>query len=258
MYLTDMIKMPEAVIEAIDLRKEFDMGETKVHALNGVSLEVKKGEFIVILGPSGSGKTTLLNQIGGIDQPTSGSIAVGGSELSALNMIELTNYRRDQVGWIFQFFNLIPSLSAWENVGLALEFQGLRQGIREKAVEILEKVGLGDKADRFPAQLSGGEQQRVAIARALVKNPEIIVADEPTGNLDWSTGQTIANLMKEMNQELGLTFIVVSHDISITEIADRVYHLRDGKIIQIDEETSAVGIEKAPTGAPSRKKVMND
>ncbi|MHA2371021.1 MAG: ABC transporter ATP-binding protein [Candidatus Hodarchaeales archaeon] len=250
--------MSEAVIKATDLRKEFDMGETQVYALNGVSLKVKKGEFVVILGPSGSGKTTLLNQIGGIDQPTSGSIAVGGSELSELNMIELTNYRRDKVGWIFQFFNLIPSLSAWENVGLALEFQGMKHGIREKAVEILEKVGLGDKVDRFPAQLSGGEQQRVAIARALVKNPEIIVADEPTGNLDWSTGQTIANLMKEMNQEWGLTFVVVSHDISITEIADRVYHLRDGKIIQVDEDTSVVGIEKAPTGAPSRKKVMND
>ncbi|MFX0113061.1 MAG: ABC transporter ATP-binding protein [Candidatus Hodarchaeota archaeon] len=250
--------MSEAVIKAIDLRKQFDMGETQVHALNGVSLTIKKGEFIVILGPSGSGKTTLLNQIGGIDQPTSGSINVGESELTELNMIELTNYRRDKVGWIFQFFNLIPSLSAWENVGLALEFQGVKQGIREKAVEILEKVGLGDKADRFPAQLSGGEQQRVAIARALVKNPEIVVADEPTGNLDWSTGQTIANLMKEMNQELGLTFVVVSHDISITEIADRVYHLRDGKIIQIDENSSAVGIEKAPTGVPSRKKVKDD
>ncbi|MHA2233516.1 MAG: ABC transporter ATP-binding protein [Candidatus Hodarchaeales archaeon] len=237
--------MSVLAIEALDLQKEFDMGETKVHALNGVSLKVKKGEFVVILGPSGSGKTTLLNQIGGID-------------LTELNMVELTDYRRDKVGWMFQFFNLIPSLSAWENVGLALEFQGMRDGVRDKAIEILERVGLGDKIDRFPAQLSGGEQQRVAIARALVKNPEIIVADEPTGNLDWSTGQTIANLMKTMNKELGLTFVVVSHDISITEEADRVYHLRDGKITHIDEETDSIGVEKAPTGIPSRKKVTDD
>ncbi|MFQ5978843.1 MAG: ABC transporter ATP-binding protein [Candidatus Heimdallarchaeota archaeon] len=250
--------MSVLAIEALDLQKEFDMGETKVHALNGVSLKVKKGEFVVILGPSGSGKTTLLNQIGGIDKPTSGSIKVGGIDLTELNMVELTDYRRDKVGWMFQFFNLIPSLSAWENVGLALEFQGMRDGVRDKAIEILERVGLGDKIDRFPAQLSGGEQQRVAIARALVKNPEIIVADEPTGNLDWSTGQTIANLMKTMNKELGMTFVVVSHDISITEEADRVYHLRDGKITHIDEETGSIGVEKAPTGMPSRKKVTDD
>jgi putative ABC transport system ATP-binding protein len=253
-----MSQTSEVAIEVQNLHRHFDMGETKVYALNGVSLSVNKGEFVVILGPSGSGKTTLLNQIGGIDKPTSGSIIIGGTDLSQLGTVELTDYRREKVGWIFQFFNLIPSLSAWENVGLALEFQGIRDGIREKAVEILTRVGLEDKIDRFPAQLSGGEQQRVAIARALVKNPEIIVADEPTGNLDWSTGQTIATLMKEMNEELNLTFVVVSHDISITEQADRVYHLRDGKIIQVDEDTQGVGREKAATGMPSRKKVTND
>ncbi|MFX0084398.1 MAG: ABC transporter ATP-binding protein [Candidatus Hodarchaeota archaeon] len=221
----------EVFISISNLYREFQMGDgIVVKALRGISMEIYIGEFIVVLGPSGSGKTTLLNQVGGIDSPTSGSIKVGGMDITKWPTSKLAEYRRDKVGWIFQFFNLIPSLRVWENVGLALEFQGKRKRIKEQSIKILNAVGLGDKIDRFPSQLSGGEQQRVAIARALVKNPDLIVADEPTGNLDFVTGQKIADLMKELNQEFGGTYIVVSHDMSITKKADRVFHLRDGHI----------------------------
>jgi putative ABC transport system ATP-binding protein len=198
----------------------------------------------VVLGPSGSGKTTLLNQIGGIDSPTKGCIEIYGEEITSWKSGKLSEYRRNRVGWIFQFFNLIPSLRAWENVGLALEFKGDRKQIKQKASQMLEAVGLGDKIDRFPSQLSGGEQQRVAIARALVKNPEIIVADEPTGNLDYVTGEKIADLMKELNDKFGGTYIVVSHDRSITEKADRVFHLRDGQIVSRNDAPMKLNLKK--------------
>lgn len=245
----------EQAVKTTNLKRTFRLGDTDVHALQGVDLEISKGEFIVILGPSGSGKTTLLNMIGGIDLPTEGTVIVDQHEISDYSLTKLSKYRRQKVGWIFQFFNLIPSLSAWENVGLALELaddpdKKNKKKIRERSVEMLELVGLGEKVDRFPSQLSGGEQQRVAIARALVKNPAIIVADEPTGNLDWSTGQKIADLLKKMNSELGNTFLVVSHDISITTYADRVYHLRDGKIIEVEE--NGTNHQKLPIS----KKVM--
>ena len=188
-----------------------------------------------MLGPSGSGKTTLLNQIGGIDSPTKGRIMIKGEEITQWGLGRLGAYRRNTVGWIFQFFNLIPSLRAWENVALALEFKGDRKNFKNRANEMLIAVGLGDKIERFPSQLSGGEQQRVAIARALVKNPEIIVADEPTGNLDYITGQKIADLMKNLNEEFGGTYIVVSHDISITKKAKRVFHLQDGQIESVED-----------------------
>lgn len=213
-----------------DIHREFTMGDHIVHALRGISMEVYEGEFVVVLGPSGSGKTTLLNQIGGIDSPTRGKVEVMGENITKLGSARLSEYRRFKVGWIFQFFNLIPSLRAWENVALALEFKGERKTLRERAYKILEAVGLGDKTQRFPSQLSGGEQQRVAIARALVKNPKIVVADEPTGNLDFVTGQKIADLMKDLNNKFGGTYFVVSHDVSITEKADRVFNLRDGQI----------------------------
>lgn len=217
-----------------DIHREFTMGDHIVHALRGISMEVYEGEFVVVLGPSGSGKTTLLNQIGGIDSPTKGKVEVMGENITKLGSARLSEYRRYKVGWIFQFFNLIPSLRAWENVALALEFKGERKALRERAYKILEAVGLGDKTQRFPSQLSGGEQQRVAIARALVKNPTIVVADEPTGNLDFVTGQKIADLMKDLNNKFGGTYIVVSHDVSITEKADRVFHLRDGQIEAVE------------------------
>ncbi len=229
----------ESIVLTKNLKRIFEFGETKIHALNGIDLSIESGEFIVILGPSGAGKTTLLNMIGGIDHPSSGEVIVDSDALHALSEDQLNVYRRTKVGWIFQFFNIVDSLRAWENVGLALEFQGNknRKEIKQKAFEILEKVGLKDKEYRFPSQLSGGEQQRVAIARALVKKPQIIVADEPTGNLDYVTGQKIAELMQSLNKHEKITFVVVSHDISITQFADRVYHLRMGKIEKIQNNT---------------------
>lgn len=252
-----MLKMSEYAVKGSNITRKFQLGDTEVHALQGIDLVVKKGEFIVILGPSGSGKTTLLNMIGGIDHPTSGEIFIGDQKISDFSLTQLSKYRRENVGWIFQFFNLIPSLSAWENVGLALELaddpdKKDKKKIREKAVRMLAQVGLSEKIDRFPSQLSGGEQQRVAIARALVKHPSIVVADEPTGNLDWTTGQAIADVLKKMNHELGTTFLVVSHDISITKYADRVYHLRDGKVLNVEEG------DKLDHMMPQAKKVMQE
>lgn len=247
-----MSNSTKVAVQITDLQRVFKLGDTDVHALRGIDLEIKTGEFIVILGPSGSGKTTLLNMIGGIDIPSNGDIKIYDEAISKYSLTKLSTFRRRKVGWIFQFFNLIPSLSAWENVGLAIELTNdpdrkNKHKVRDRAVKMLEQVGLGEKVDRFPSQLSGGEQQRVAIARALVKHPEIVVADEPTGNLDWSTGQVIADLLKKMNHEMGITFIVVSHDISITKYADRVYHLRDGKINTVEENNE-----------PSAKKVTNE
>jgi putative ABC transport system ATP-binding protein len=249
--------MSNTAVKVTELHRSFKLGDTDVQALRGIDLEIKPGEFIVILGPSGSGKTTLLNMIGGIDLPTTGDVQVDEESISSYSLTNLSSYRRKKVGWIFQFFNLIPSLSAWENVGLAIELtddpdRKDKNKIRARAEKMLTLVGLGEKIDRFPSQLSGGEQQRVAIARALVKNPSIVVADEPTGNLDWSTGQVIADLLKKMNHELGITFIVVSHDISITKYADRVYHLRDGKITNVELN----GENKE--SHPDSKKVKND
>ncbi|MHA1857265.1 MAG: ABC transporter ATP-binding protein [Promethearchaeota archaeon] len=226
----------EDIVIVNNLKRVFEFGESKIYALNGVDLKIKKGEFIVILGPSGAGKTTLLNMIGGIDHPTEGDVIVANENLNDFSNNRMNTYRRNKVGWIFQFFNIIASLRVWENVGLALEFQGMKnkKEIRKLSYEILKKVGLEGKEKRFPSQLSGGEQQRVAIARALVKKPLIVVADEPTGNLDYVTGQQIAELMRKLNKEEGITFIVVSHDIAITQFAERVFHLKMGKIDKIE------------------------
>ena len=221
------------LISAKDIGRTYELGEVKVKALVGLNLNIKQGDFLVILGPSGSGKTTLLNILGGIDTPTVGEVVVEGHDISIYDEKKLSLYRRKTVGWIFQFFNLIPSLTAVENVGLALEMANDRRNIMERSQEALELVGIPEKARMFPSQLSGGEQQRVAIARALVKKPKIVLADEPTGNLDWATGMKIGNLMKELNRKEGITFVVVSHDISITEIADRVIHLMDGEILPL-------------------------
>ncbi|MHA1686450.1 MAG: ABC transporter ATP-binding protein [Candidatus Heimdallarchaeaceae archaeon] len=226
------------IVKTEDLKRAFEFGESKIWALNGVDMEVRKGEFVVVLGPSGAGKTTLLNMIGGVDRPTSGKVFVGGEDITQFNNDQLNSYRRNDVGWIFQFFNIVASLRAWENVGLALEFKGVKSmsSIKKEAFAILEKVGLKGKEYRFPSQLSGGEQQRVAIARALVKKPKIVCADEPTGNLDYVTGQNIANLMRELNEEEKITFIVVSHDLNITQFADRVLHLKMGKIEKVEKQ----------------------
>ena len=212
-----------------DVKKTFKMGEVDINALDGVDLVIDRGKFVVVLGPSGSGKTTLLNVIGGIDTPDSGSVIIDGEDIAAYPESRLSAYRRDSVGWIFQFFNLIPSLTALENVALSLDMAGDRKDMMDRAREYLDHVGLKDRCDSFPSQLSGGEQQRVAIARALVKRPKIVLADEPTGNLDQETGMTIASLMRDICSREKKTFIVVSHDPKISGLADVVIRIRDGK-----------------------------
>lgn len=236
----------DIIVQTKDLVRSYEFGETEVFALNGVDIDIYRGEFACILGPSGAGKTTLLNMIGGIDYPSKGEVIVDGDNISEYNKDELNDYRRDSVGWVFQFFNIVASLRAWENVGLALEFQGIKDKseIKTRSYDLLKKVGLEGKELRFPSQLSGGEQQRVAIARALVKKPKIIVADEPTGNLDFVTGQKIAELIRDLNKQEGTTLIAVSHDISITQYADRVFHLKMGKIEKIEEQPESVSYKK--------------
>ena len=201
-------------------------GTTSV--LTGIDLDIAKGELIVLLGPSGSGKTTLLNLIAGIDTANSGEILVLGKNLSEMADLELTEYRRDSVGYIFQFYNLLPNLTVMENASLGLELKGEEL---DYAKIILDKVGLEDKSQRFPAQLSGGEQQRVAIARAMAKTPALIVADEPTGNLDKNNSQSVRNLFKEISNDA--TIIIATHDNDYLEIADKAYELNEGKLIKI-------------------------
>jgi len=211
--------------------KTYRMGAVEVHALRGVDLDVEKGEFIVVLGPSGSGKTTLLNLIGGIDTPTRGNIVFNGEEISDLDESKLTIHRRRNIGFIFQFFNLIPTLTARENILLSSELVESPRDVNE----VLEIVGLKERADHFPSELSGGEQQRVAIARALVKNPPLILADEPTGSLDFETGKSVLKVMRTVNMEEDITFILVTHNSVIASMADRILYLKDGKIAKIVE-----------------------
>ncbi|HEY5503432.1 MAG TPA: ABC transporter ATP-binding protein [Candidatus Anoxymicrobiaceae bacterium] len=212
--------------------KTYQMGEVEVKALKEVDLTVVKGEFLVALGPSGSGKTTMLNCIGGIDSATSGTIIVGGHDISTFNEKELTKFRRETVGFIFQFFNLIPTLTARENVEFALDLVPKEK--RGSAMDVLEQVGLGDRANHFPSQLSGGEQQRVAIARALAKRPPVVLCDEPTGELDYDTGIMILRLMRDIAQQEKCNFLMVTHNSAISQIANKVVHLHSGEISKID------------------------
>ncbi len=211
------------------ISKRYQMGAGEVRALDDVSLDVYRGEFLVVLGPSGSGKTTLLNLLGGIDTPTSGQLLVDGRDIGSLSDAQLTQYRRHQVGFIFQFFNLIPTLTALENVEFAAELVKSSRG----PMEVLAAVGLEGRAHHFPSELSGGEQQRVAIARALVTDPPLVLCDEPTGNLDEETGKRVLGLMRRLGQERNKTFAVVSHNSVIGEMADRVVRLRDGRIASV-------------------------
>ncbi len=215
-----------ALIEVHDLRKGYAMGDLRTEVLRGVELAVEPGEFVTLYGPSGSGKTTLLNIIAGVDAADAGTVHVDGLEVTAANQRALTEYRRDNVGYIFQFYNLIPTLTALENVSLALELGGVRDGARSQ--EALAQVGLGDKGHRFPAQLSGGEQQRVAIARALVKRPTVVAGDEPTGNLDAETSRDIIDLLHRLNEDHGLTILLATHDPELAGRGARVMELRDG------------------------------
>jgi putative ABC transport system ATP-binding protein len=215
----------------VGLTRRYKMGDTFVDALRGVDLEIGRGEFVALVGPSGSGKSTVLNLIGGLDRPTSGEIWIDGTELSDSDEKTLTRHRRQRVGFVFQSFNLLPRLTAEENVALPLMFSGVPEKERgARARELLERVGLEARLAHRPTQLSGGEQQRVAIARALVSQPALLLADEPTGNLDTVTGLEIMRLLKELNQEYGLTLLVVTHDPEVAAFADRVVRLRDGQV----------------------------
>jgi putative ABC transport system ATP-binding protein len=221
----------ETVVRTVGLTRRYKMGDAFVDALRGVDLVIRRGEFVALVGPSGSGKSTVLNLIGGLDRPTSGEVWIDGIELSATDERALTRHRREHVGFVFQTFNLLPRLTAEENVALPLMFSGVPHKERlERARALLERVGLGPRLTHRPSQLSGGEQQRVAIARALVGEPALLLADEPTGNLDTTTGGEIMALLQELNQESDLTLLVVTHDPEVAAFADRVVTLRDGRV----------------------------
>jgi putative ABC transport system ATP-binding protein len=231
---------PGIVFVARNLTKIYRMGEIEVHALRGVDLEIRQGEFVVLLGPSGSGKSTLLNILGGLDTPTGGKAVWRDHDLTVANEIALTRYRREHVGFVFQFYNLIPSLTARENVALVTEMA--ENPMRPD--EALALVGLGDRIDHFPSQLSGGEQQRVAIARAVAKRPDVLLCDEPTGALDYPTGKLVLDVIARINRELGTTAVVITHNAPIAKIADRVMHLADGRIASVEANAAKLTPEQ--------------
>lgn len=221
----------ESLIKTTQLCRYFGTEAIQVKALDRVDLEISSGEFTAIVGPSGSGKSTLLNLIGGLDNPTSGKVELGGTDIAKMTGTELSNFRRDHIGFVFQAYNLIPVLSAAENIEYVMLLQGVAATERKQKVEeILEKVGMQGLGDRRPAELSGGQQQRAAVARALVSKPDIILADEPTANLDSKTGIGLLDMMKQLNEELNVTFVFSTHDEKIMERARRLIHLADGEI----------------------------
>ena len=227
---------PTSVYQARGITKVYRMGEVEVHALRGVDLDLYEGEFIVLLGPSGSGKSTLLNILGGLDVPTAGHVSYRGKDLTSDDDALLTSYRRNHVGFVFQFYNLIPSLTAKENVALVTEIA--KHPMMPK--DALELVNLGHRLDHFPAQLSGGEQQRVAIARAIAKQPDVLLCDEPTGALDIQTGIVVLEVIQRVNRELGTTTAVITHNAAIADMADRVVHVSDGRITSVERNTKKI------------------
>jgi len=226
----------EAVFEARGITKVYQMGEVEVHALRGVDLDLYEGEFVVLLGPSGSGKSTLLNILGGLDVPTSGTVHYRDHDLTNFDDAALTRYRREHVGFVFQFYNLIPSLTARENVGLITRIATNPM----RPDEALALVGLADRADHYPSQMSGGEQQRVAIARAIAKRPEVLLCDEPTGALDVRTGTLVLDAIRRINLDIGTTTAVITHNAVIADIADRVISLMDGRIAGVRKNATKV------------------
>ncbi|MDY3618749.1 ABC transporter ATP-binding protein [Agathobaculum sp.] len=219
------------VLETQDLRKIYGAGETEVHALDGVNLSVESGEFVAVVGTSGSGKSTLLHMLGGLDRPTSGKVIVGGKEIFALKDDELTIFRRRKIGFVFQAYNLVPVLSVYENIVLPIELDG--GTVDETYVgEVIHTLGLESKLANLPSQLSGGQQQRVAIARALATKPAIILADEPTGNLDSKTSQDVLSLMKVTSEKFGQTIVMITHNEEIAQLAQRIVRIEDGQIVR--------------------------
>ena len=229
-----------AYIEFEHVSKIYKSGENKIYALNDMSFTVEKGELCVIVGHSGAGKTTLLNILGGMDSASEGTVKLDGRVISNMSDRELTDYRRTDVGFVFQFYNLVQNLTALENVELAAEI--CRDSL--DAAKTLESVGLADRMNNFPAQLSGGEQQRVSLARAIAKNPKIILCDEPTGALDFNTGKAVLELLQNTCRETGKTVIIITHNGVLTQIADRVIRVRSGKVISVEENASPIPVER--------------
>ncbi|MHA2223703.1 MAG: ABC transporter ATP-binding protein [Candidatus Hodarchaeales archaeon] len=227
---------PDVIVECSDLKKSYILGEVKVEALRGINMKIRRGEMVAIQGPSGCGKTTLLNIIGSLDCPTSGKIFLDGREISDASEKDLTEIRRKSVGFIFQFYNLLPVLTALENVELPMLIAGVSKDERQKrALDLLEKVDLLRRKNHKPDELSGGERQRVAIARALANNPSILLADEPTGDLDTESGLAVLELLKEVNKTENQTLILVTHDTNIAHQSNRIFHIKDGKISSVEE-----------------------
>ena len=229
-----------AFIEFEKVAKTYHMGEVEINALRDATFEIEKGEIVVIVGPSGAGKTTLLNILGGMDTLSSGRVTLDGVDISSFNRKQLTQYRRDDVGFVFQFYNLIGNLTALENVELANQISKNPLD----AVQVLRDVGLGDRSRNFPSQLSGGEQQRVAIARALAKNPKLLLCDEPTGALDYQTGKAILQLLQNSGRNTGMTVIIITHNSALTDMADRVIRVRSGTVVSVERNSNPKDISE--------------
>lgn len=227
-------------VELKDITKIYRMGEVEIRAADNINFAVEKGELVVIVGPSGAGKTTVLNILGGMDTATGGTLLVDGADVTAYNARRLTEYRREDIGFVFQFYNLVPNLTALENVELALQI--CRDPLDAK--EVLREVGLGDRLNNFPAQLSGGEQQRVSIARALAKNPKLLLCDEPTGALDYNTGKSILKLLQNMCRNRGMTVIVITHNQAIAPMADRLIHIKNGQVSGMEINEHPISIDE--------------
>ena len=230
----------EEFVKLENISKVYHMGEIEIRAVDGIEFSIRKGEFVVIVGPSGAGKTTLLNILGGMDTATGGTITVDGEDITKYNAKQLTGYRRDDICFVFQFYNLIPNLTALENVEMALQI--CKNPLDARTV--LEEVGLTDRMNNFPAQLSGGEQQRVSIARALAKNPKLLLCDEPTGALDYNTGRAILKLLQDMCREKGMTVIVITHNSALAPMADRLIKIKNGKVSEMKTNETPVSIDE--------------
>lgn len=235
-----MGNLQNSYVKLDKVSKIYKMGEVEIRAVDNISFEISKGEFVVVVGPSGAGKTTVLNILGGMDTATEGDVYVDGSNIAEYNNRQLTAYRRDDIGFVFQFYNLVPNLTALENVELAMQI--CKNPLDAK--KVLCEVGLEDRMGNFPAQLSGGEKQRVSIARALAKNPKLLLCDEPTGALDYQTGKAILKLLQDMCREKGMTVIVITHNSALTPMADRVIHIKNGTVSAMELNTDPTPVEE--------------